>query len=79
MRIPLPFAVKGRDVNVKLDKKTVRVALKGMDPILDGEFCNNIKVEDSTWTLEESKVVVLAIEKVKTLSNTTSGRSEFDD
>jgi len=64
VKIPLPFAVKGRDVTVKFEKKSLSVALRGMAPIIDGEMYNNIKVEDSTWTLEEKKIVCLSLEKI---------------
>jgi len=32
-------------------KKKLSVGLKGKDPILDGELCKDIKIEDSTWTV----------------------------
>jgi len=34
-----------------MKKKTLRVGLKGQDPIMEGELCKEIKLEDSTWTL----------------------------
>lgn len=38
-------------MNVKLLKKKLSVGLKGKEPILDGELCKDIKMEDSTWTV----------------------------
>ncbi|KAH9950403.1 nuclear movement protein nudC [Amylocystis lapponica] len=40
------------------------VGLKGKDKIMDGELCKDIKVEDSTWTLEDQEAVHIHLEKV---------------
>ena len=49
--VPVPKGTRGRDLNVVLQKKKLTVGLKGKEPILAGELCKEIKVEDSTWTL----------------------------
>ena len=38
-------------MNVKILKKKLSVGLKGKEPILDGELCKEIKIEESTWTV----------------------------
>jgi hypothetical protein len=42
---------RARDLVVVISKKKLSVGLKGNDPIMAGELCQEIKVEESTWTL----------------------------
>jgi hypothetical protein len=49
--VPLPKGTRARDLAVKIMKKKLSAGLKGQDPILEGELCQEIKVEESTWTL----------------------------
>lgn len=58
------FPVKGKDLIVQFEKKHVKVALKGHPAILDGELQHDIKLEESTWTIEDRKAVKLFFEKV---------------
>ncbi|KAI9674889.1 MAG: hypothetical protein M1829_003629 [Trizodia sp. TS-e1964] len=50
--VPVPAAIKARDLNVVLTKTKIKVGLKGQDPIIDGDFPKQIHVDESTWTLE---------------------------
>merc|ERR550519_3164344 len=68
LRVPLPMAVKARDVVVNLAKKSLKLGLKGHPLIIDGEFEANIKVEESAWVLEDKRALVLSIEKVNKMS-----------
>jgi len=40
------------------------VGLKGQEPIMAGDLCQDIKVEDSTWTVEDQQAVQIHLEKV---------------
>ena len=52
--IPVAQGTRGADLAVVLQKKKLRLGLKGHhDPILEGELCKEIKVEDSTWTIRK--------------------------
>lgn len=51
IEVPVPKGTRGRDLNVVIQKKKLSVSLKGQDPIMSGELCKDIKVEESTWTL----------------------------
>lgn len=66
VRIPfkVSFPVKGKDVIVEFNKKHLKVGLKGHPPIIDGETYKEIKVEESTWCIEDRKDVLINIEKV---------------
>ena len=51
LEVPVPKGTRGKDLTVVIQKKKLSVGLKGKEPILSGELCKEIKVEDSTWTL----------------------------
>ena len=51
--VPVPKGTRARDLNVVIQKKKLSVGLKGKEPIMAGELCKEIKVEESTWTIGE--------------------------
>ncbi|ETW86883.1 hypothetical protein HETIRDRAFT_305928 [Heterobasidion irregulare TC 32-1] len=61
--VPVPKGTRSRDLTVVLQKKKLSVGLKGKEPILTGELCKEIKLEDSTWTLEDQQTVEIHLEK----------------
>ena len=68
LRVPLPIAVKSRDCIVQLEKKSLKLGLKGHPLIIDGELEGDIKVEESAWVLEDKRTLVLNIEKINRMS-----------
>ncbi|CAH1402094.1 unnamed protein product [Nezara viridula] len=66
IRVPLKttFNVKSRDLVVDLGKTHLKIGLKGHDPIVDGELEHEIKIEESTWVIEDGKTLFLTVEKV---------------
>jgi len=66
IRIPFKvnFALKGKDLVVDIGKKHIKVGLKGQPAVLDGELCKAVKMEDSTWCIEDKKEVLINLEKV---------------
>jgi len=68
LRVPLPMAVKSKDVVVNLGKKNLKLGLKGHPLIIDGDFEAAIKVDESAWVLEDKRTLVLSIEKVAKMS-----------
>ncbi|KAJ5928301.1 Nuclear movement protein nudC [Penicillium verhagenii] len=66
---PIPANIKGRDMEVILTKSKIRVAIKGQDPIIEGDFPHPILVDESSWTLETTskppgKEVSIHLDKV---------------
>jgi hypothetical protein len=51
--VPVPKGTRGKNLSVVIAKKRLTVGLKGQAPILDGELCKEIKMEDSTWTIRQ--------------------------
>jgi len=67
--IPVHSNTKGKDLDIRLETTKCYVAIKGQEPILNGEWFEKIKAEDSIWTLEDGtdgKIVHLAISRWKT-------------
>jgi hypothetical protein len=38
--------------------------VKGQPPVIDGELYGDIKLEESTWVLEDGKTIFITLEKV---------------
>lgn len=66
IRVPLKvsFSIRPRDVVVTITKKHLSCGLKGQPPILDGNFPHEVKLEESTWVIEDGKVLLINLEKV---------------
>ncbi|KAJ2920233.1 hypothetical protein MD484_g145, partial [Candolleomyces efflorescens] len=62
--VPVPKGTRGKDLNVVIAKQKLTVGLKGQEPIMSGELCKEIKVEDSTWTVQDQQVVLIHLEKI---------------
>lgn len=66
LRIPIVtnLKLKSKDIVVEMKKKHLKVGIKGQEPIIDGELEHEIKLEESTWVFENSKTIMINIEKV---------------
>ncbi|BGO88388.1 hypothetical protein NBRC10512_007269 [Rhodotorula toruloides] len=66
--LPVPPGTRGKQLDVQIKKKHVRVGLKGLEPVLEGELFREVKVDESTWTLDDSSELTLSLEKVSNQS-----------
>ncbi|CAD5216626.1 unnamed protein product [Bursaphelenchus xylophilus] len=65
--IPLRAGVplKSKDVAVEIKKRHLKVGVKGKELIIDGDLYDEIKAEEAQWILQDSKDVVVTLEKIK--------------
>ena len=60
MTVPLPAGTKSRDLSVEIGKGSLKVTLKArpLEPIIDGQLFNEIKMTDSTWLLDSGDLCI---------------------
>jgi hypothetical protein len=64
VQIDLEKPTKSKDLDVTLENKHVKIVHKATKKtLLEGEFYDSIKVEDSTWSIEEGLRLILNLEK----------------
>ena len=51
IEVAVPKGTRARDVAVDIRRKNLSVGLKNKEPVMSGELCREIKIEDSTWTI----------------------------
>ncbi|XP_023011596.1 nuclear distribution C, dynein complex regulator [Leptinotarsa decemlineata] len=70
LRVPLNvnFRVKQKDLVVNLTKKHLTCGIKGQPPIINDDFPYEIKLEESTWVIEDGKSLLFNLEKVNKMN-----------
>jgi len=68
IKVPVPPSTKGRDCMVDIQKKSLKVGIRGQAPVIDGPMSETVVLDDSTWTLEDSdsgggKEIVIQLSK----------------
>lgn len=49
---------------VEIQKKHLKVGIKGATPVIDGELCAEVKIDESVWMLQDNKTLMLTLDKV---------------
>ncbi|KAI8980410.1 HSP20-like chaperone [Pilobolus umbonatus] len=64
LTMTVPKGTRGRDLDIVIKKNHIKIALKGQPAIVDGELSHLVKVDESTWTLEDQKEILIHLEKI---------------
>lgn len=68
LELRVPFSVscplKAKHIVCEMRKKYLKIGLKGEPPVIEGNLSKEIKLEESTWTIDDGKTVVVSIDKV---------------
>jgi len=66
LRVPLEkfFPLKSAQVIVEMKKRHLKVGMKTEAPVIDGELAHEIKLEESSWVLEDKKTIFITMEKI---------------
>ncbi|CAK9151616.1 unnamed protein product [Ilex paraguariensis] len=63
INVPVPSGTKSRSVVCEIKKNHLKVGLKGLPPIIDGELYKPVKPDDCYWSLEDQKTVSVLLTK----------------
>jgi len=64
--VPIESHIKARDCDIKIGKKSLKVGLRGQEPIIDDVLWKECNFEESTWEVNEEegkRCIVLTIMK----------------
>ncbi|EKF98764.1 hypothetical protein TCSYLVIO_010327 [Trypanosoma cruzi] len=82
VRVPLPIAnAKGRDLDIVLQQRHMRVGMKGKTPIVNGDLYAAVKAEECMWTIEDGSTVVITLTKMNQMEwwkTVIAGDAEID-
>lgn len=65
VQVDLPRKTKGKDLNVTLTATGISANYKDGTVILQGDFYDIVKQDDSTWSIEEGERFMLHLEKAQ--------------
>lgn len=67
--MPIEDSIKSKDCDIKIGKKTLRLGLKGQDPVIDDALWKECDAEESSWEIDKDDgkrcVVVSIVKKSK--------------
>eukprot|EP00127_Corallochytrium_limacisporum_P003428 Clim_evm56s149 gene=Clim_evmTU56s149 len=69
IRLPtqIDARLKGRDIVVDIGRRKLKVAIKNGKTLVDGELYNEVKADESFWTLEDGKTIVVQLNKINAM------------
>ncbi len=54
INVPLPKETRAKDMDISWDEKKIKVAIKGKEPIINGELFGPIDSESFIWTIDDN-------------------------
>lgn len=62
--LPVPKPVRGKELTVSIEKKYLKVGIKGQPLIIDSELSKSVQPDECTWSLEDGKILNISLLKV---------------
>ena len=56
MNIFIEDKIKAKDLIINIDPKNLHVQIKGQEPLIKGEWFENIAADSSVWTIEDGEI-----------------------
>lgn len=81
IQVKLPTAVSKKMLDIKMTTTHLYIKLSNQStPLIDSDFCEKIKPDDSNWTLEEGQALIFFLEKANELiwKSAFKGGKEID-
>ncbi|KAB5531630.1 hypothetical protein DKX38_018300 [Salix brachista] len=63
IQVPVPSGTKSRFVVCDVKKNHLKVGLKGLPPIIEGELYKPVKVDDCYWSIEDQNTISILLTK----------------
>lgn len=64
--VPVPRGTRGKQVDVKIARKSLEVGLKGQEPILKGSLTETVKEENCIWSMDDASIEI-SLQKTNTM------------
>ena len=66
IQFKLPHPISKKMINVDMNNSHLKVIIKDINqPLIDSDFCEKIKSDDSNWTIEDGQQLIFYLEKAK--------------
>ena len=56
LTVPVPPGTRGKQCDVQILRKSLKVGIRGQEPILNGKLSEAIKEEDCTWAMDGNNI-----------------------
>jgi len=63
--VPVPPGTRSSGVVVSITNKRLKVAVKGADPVLDGEIHEPVQADDCMWSIVDGRSIEVTLQKAK--------------
>ena len=66
IQFKLPHPISKKMINVDMTNSHLKIIIKDLEkPLIDSDFCEKIKADDSNWTIEDGQQLIFYLEKAK--------------
>mmetsp|Transcript_6690 Transcript_6690/g.9078 ORF Transcript_6690/g.9078 Transcript_6690/m.9078 type:complete len:321 (-) Transcript_6690:187-1149(-) len=67
INVPVPAGTKSKMMDISIKKKHITIAMKGEEPLLEGELSETVLVDDCFWSIADNKTVEIFLQKANAM------------